>query len=207
MEEQMIVALGREFGSGGHEIARKLAEFFGVPLYDQQMLEQIAEGYQVQMENLEQYDESPRKLVFSRRVHGFSNAPEDSVAQMQFRYMREQAEAGTSFIVLGRCAEEVLKEYPGLISIFVRAEEEFKIQRILDRGGQSEQEAQVLMLRTDRRRKLYHNQFCTRKWGEAETYDLIADSSALGIDGTAEFLKQYILMRREALAKGRTPGE
>lgn len=198
MANQMIVALGREFGSGGHEIARKLAECLGLPLYDRNMLEQAAAEFQTEPSNLERYDESPRKLVFSRRVNGFSNAPEDSVAQMQFDYMKEQAEKGESFVVLGRCAEGVLKEYPGLVSIFVRADEEFKKQRIMERGA-SEQEALVLMIRTDRKRKLYHNQFCTKKWGEAEAYDLVIDSSCLGIDGTVDFLKQYVQMRQEKL--------
>lgn len=195
----MMIALGREFGSGGHEIARKLAERLNLPLYNQNMLEQVAAEYSAELSNLERYDESPRKLVFSRRVNGFSNAPEDSVAQMQFGYMRDRAEAGESFVVLGRCADEVLKDYPGLISIFVRADEEFKKQRILEHGAESEQEALVLMLRKDRKRKLYHNQFCTKKWGEAETYDLVIDSSCLGIEETVVLLEKYILMRQEKL--------
>ena len=197
MGKQMIVALGREFGSGGHEVARELAKRLGVVLYDRNMLEQIAESYETETAQLEQYDESPRKLVFSRRVNGFSNAPEDSVAQMQFSYMKERAEKGESFVVLGRCAEEVLKEYPGLVSIFIRADEEFKKQRIMEYGAESEQEALFLMVRMDRKRKMYHDQFCTKKWGESETYDLVIDSSRLGTEGTAELLEKYILMRQK----------
>lgn len=196
MAEQIIVALGREFGSGGHEIARNLAERLGIPLYDRNMLEQIAAEQETDVAVLEAYDESPRKLVVSRKVNGFSNAPEDSVAQMQFNYMKERAKNGESFVVLGRCAEEVLKGHSGLISVFVRADKEFKKQRTLDRGAHSEQEALALMTRTDRSRKLYHNQFCSKKWGEAETYDLILNSACLGIDGTVEFLEHYIQMRR-----------
>ena len=195
MAKQVLIALGREFGSGGHEIARQLAERLGIALYDRNMLEQIAAEYQTTREELEPYDESPRKLVFSRRVNGFSNAPEDTVAQMQFDYIRKRAEAGESFVVLGRCADEVLKDYPGLIRVFVRAEESFKKQRILERGAKSEQEALVLMIRTDRKRKLYHDQFCTGKWGEPESYDLLIDSARLGIEGTTELLEQYIRMR------------
>lgn len=195
MEKQVLIALGREFGSGGREIARKLAERFDIPMYDENMLATIAEEYQTEREMLERYDESPRKLVFSRRVNGYSNAPEDSVAQMQFAFMKEQAEQGKSFVVLGRCAEEVLKDYPGLVSIFVRADEDFKIRRILERGPETEQEALLLMIKTDRRRQLYHNQFCTKKWGESGTYDLVVDCSKLDIDGTVDFLEHYIKMR------------
>lgn len=191
----MLIALGREFGSGGHEVARKLAERLKIPLYDRNILEEIAEDYQTEISKLERYDEVPRKLVFSRRVNGYSNAPEDNVAQMQFNYLRERAEKGESFVVLGRCAEEVLKDYPGLISIFVRAEESFKKQRIMDHGADSEQEALVRMIRRDRKRKMYHDQFCTRKWGESETYDLVVDSAPLGIPGTVDLLEQYIQIR------------
>lgn len=195
MEKQMLIAVGREFGSGGREIARRLAERFGLPMYDQNMLATIAEEYQTERESLERYDESPRKLIFSRRVNGYSNAPEDSVAEMQFAFIRGQAEQGKSFVVLGRCAEEVLKDYPGLISVFIRADEDFKIQRILQRGPETEQEALLLMIKTDRRRQLYHNQFCTKKWGESGTYDLVIDCSKLDVDGTVDLLEQYIKMR------------
>lgn len=195
MEKQVLIALGREFGSGGREIARRLAERLGLPLYDQNMLEQIAETYQMELDTLKRYDEAPRKLVFSRRVNGYSNSPEDNVAQMEFTYIKDLAEQGKSFVVLGRCAEEILKDYPGLISIFVRADEAFKTRRILERGAESEQEALVLMLKTDRKRRQYHDQFCAQKWGESGTYDLVIDCSKLDIDGTVDFLEHYVRMR------------
>ena len=144
MKEQLIVAIGREFGSGGHEIARQLAARLNLPLYDQNMLREIAADRMADIKALEVYDEQPRKRIVSRRLKGFSNAPEDAVAQMEFDYMKEQAQSGNSFVVLGRCTESVLEECPGLISIFVRADASFKKERIMARETITE-EAMALM--------------------------------------------------------------
>ena len=119
MSEQVIIALGREFGSGGHEIARILAQRFSLPLLEENMLRHIAEERGLDPDKLQRYDEDPKNRLMYRTVNGFSNAPGDVIAQMQFQYLRDRAAAGDSFVVVGRCAEEILKEYPGLISIFV----------------------------------------------------------------------------------------
>ncbi|RHR10779.1 cytidylate kinase-like family protein [Pseudoflavonifractor sp. AF19-9AC] len=195
MSEQLIITLGREFGSGGHEIARRLAERFSLPLLEENMLRHIAEEKGLNPERMERYDESPRTRVFYRTVNGFSNAPEDVIAEMQFQYLRDRAAAGDSFLVVGRCAEEVLKDYPGRISIFVLADQWFKKERTMARGAISEEEALELMVRRDKRRKHYHNQYCKGKWGDSRSYDLCINSSKLGIQGTVEQLELYIRAR------------
>lgn len=192
MAEQLIITLGREFGSGGHEIARRLAERFSLPLLEENMLRHIAEEKGLNPERMERYDEAPRTRVFYRTVNGFSNAPEDVIAEMQFQYLRDRAAAGDSFVVVGRCAEEVLKDYPGRVSIFVLADQWFKVQRTMARGAISESEALELMSRRDRKRKSYHNQYCKGKWGDSRSYDLCINSAKLGIQGTVDLLERYI---------------
>lgn len=195
MSEQILVAIGREFGSGGHEIARKLAERLGISLYDEGILRQIAQERQWSAEMLEQYDEVPRKVVFSRIVNGYNNAPEDIISKMTFDFIRERAERGESFVILGRCGLEILKEYPALVSIFVQADEAFKLARTMEREPVSEHEALALMVKTDRRRASYHNQYCQKKWGCADSYDLCINSAPLGIEGTADVLESYVRIR------------
>ena len=102
MEKQLIISVSREFGSGGHEIASELARRFDLPLYDRNILEQIAQKHNLNIRRLEPYDEAPKNIFTSRNVKGFSNSPEEQVAQMQFRYLRARAEEGGSFVVLGR---------------------------------------------------------------------------------------------------------
>ena len=194
-----IITIGREFGSGGHEIARRLSERFSLPLLEENMLRHIAEEKGMNPDRMQRYDESPKTRVLYRTVNGFSNAPEDVIAQMQFDYLKERARAGDSFLVVGRCVEEILKGYPGLISIFVLADQWFKKERTMARGAISESEALDLMARRDRKRKSYHNQYCKGKWGDSRSYDLCINSAKLGIQGTADLLEQYIRARARVL--------
>lgn len=133
MFHQLIVAIGRESGSGGLDIAHALAERLQLPLFDKSILQKAAEDKGVSAETLERYDERPYSPLFCRSVRGISSAPEDCVAQMQFELLRQHANAGESFVVLGRCAEEVLADREGLISIFVRADLDFRVKRTLCR--------------------------------------------------------------------------
>ena len=110
MSKQVIISIGREFGSGGHEIAQHLADRFSLPLYDYNLLREIAQEKNVSASNLEQYDEVPKK-GFSKTVRGFNNSPQLNIAYMQFDFLKKKAAEGESFVVVGRCSEEVLKEY------------------------------------------------------------------------------------------------
>ena len=188
---QLIVSIGRESGSGGLEIARTLAKRFDLPLYNKSILQTAAEAKGLNAKELEQYDERPRSLLFYRSVKGFSNAPEDGVAQMQFDLLRRHAAAGESFVVLGRCAEEVLADYECLVSIFVEADLDFRIRRTPLPGN----EALEFIHKQDRQRRIYHDQHCKGDWGDAQSYDLVINSARLGIPGTVDVLEHYIRAR------------
>ena len=94
MGKQLIITVGREFGSGGHIIAAKLAEHFGIQLLDSNILAEVAKKSNASEEYLKKYDESARNLFFSRTVNGFSNSPEEIIAQMQFDYIKQKSDAG-----------------------------------------------------------------------------------------------------------------
>lgn len=198
MSGQLIISVGREFGSGGHAVAEALAQRFSLPFYEQNMLQTIAERRGIPLDTLEPYDESPKNHLIYRTVSGLNNAPSDALAQIQFRFLREQAEAGQSFVVLGRCSDGILKDFPGLVTIFVLADSDFKVARTIARGAASRDDALSLMSAQDRRRKVYHNQYCQGKWGDSRTYDITVKSSRLGIAGTVDLLEQYIRARIES---------
>lgn len=195
MGNQLIISLGREFGSGGHEIARRLAERFDLPLLEDNILRKIAEENGMDADAAKFYDEKPRLHVLYRTVNGFNNSPESAVMHMQFQYLKKIAEEGKSFLIVGRCAEEILRDYEGMISIFVLADTDFKIQRIMAREDISEDEAMILMDRKNRKRKIYHNQYCKGKWGDSRNYEISINSSKLGIEGTTDLLENYIRER------------
>lgn len=195
-KQQIIISVGREFGSGGHEIAEKLSEIFGIELYDKNILEHIAELKNVNVADYEKYDEVPRNLVFSRKVKGFSNSMEENIANIQFNYLKKKAEEGESFVVVGRCAETVLKQYPALVSIFVLSDWDAKVKRIMRIYGLSEKDAESYITRKDRKRREYHNYYCDIKWGDSRNYDISINSSKLGEEETAKMLAEYVKKRR-----------
>ena len=197
MKKQMLIVISREFGSGGCEIAGSIARRFRLPLYDKNILEQIAKSEGVNADTLKKYDEAPRNFFTSRSINGFCNSPTENVARMQFDYLQSKARTGESFVVMGRCGEEVLREYPGLISFFILADIDFKTDRIMKRYNLSEDDAIEMISRTDRRRRYYHDQYCRGKWGDPRNYDLCINSGVLGIDKSTELLVRYIRMRTE----------
>lgn len=195
MEKQVIIALGREFGSGGHYVAQKIAENFGIDYYDRRILAEISEENNIHIEYLEKYDEKKRKGILSKNVRGYTNSIEEIVAEMQFEYLRKKAEAGESFVIVGRCADEIFRGDRRLVSIFVLGDQEDKIRRVRERHNLSRTEACAKMRQNDRQRKKYHNGHSEMKWGDSRGYDICINSSKLGIDKTAELLEEYIRER------------
>ena len=194
MNHQLIVTVSREFASGGREIAKMLAERLGLKYYDRNLLDAIAAEKLGDVEKLRKYDEVPRTFL-KRTVRGMTSSPEENVAQIQFDYITKLADSRKSFVIVGRCADEVLSEYPGLIKIFVLADEESKLDRICKSREVNRDEAAGIMRRHDRHRRLYHNYYCELKWGDSRGYDICVNSSRLGIEKTADFLEQYIRAR------------
>lgn len=195
MEKQLIISVGREFGSGGHKIAEELSKRFGIKLYDNNLLLEIAEKHDGCAESIKRYDEVPKSRILSRTVRGYNNSPEDIVSQLQFDYMKECAEAGESFVIVGRCAETVLKGHPALVSVFVLGDYEKKLERISEKFSISQKEAKSLMKTTDKKRKSYHNYNCDLHWGDSRLYEISINSSKLGIEGTVDILADYINRR------------
>ena len=202
MENQIIIALGREFGSGGHEAGQKLADRFGIKFLDHYLLQTIADEKCIDIDLLKKYDEKPKNRILSRTVSGYSNALEEHVANFQFDYIRRMADEGESFVVIGRCAEHILRGNPALISVFVLGNMDEKCKRIMDKYNLSHDEALRLMKCKDATRKSYHNYYCSGKWGDSRNYDLCINSSNLGVDGVVDIIELLVkreLSSREAL--------
>ena len=158
-QKQVIISIGREFGSAGHEIAERIAKKFGLRLYDYHLLREIADEKKVNVAELEPYDEIPKKGFGSRTVRGYSNSPQENIAYMQFNHLKKKAAEGESFVVVGRCAEEALKEYKGLITFFILGDMDHKIERIAKLHNLSDKDAKEMIIEQDKKRKEYHNYF------------------------------------------------
>lgn len=192
---QIIISVGREFGSGGRVIAEELAKRFSLPIYDRHLITEIAEKTGMTAREIEMLDETPISRLTSRRVRGFSNSIEDNIAELQFNFIRQKAAEGESFVVVGRCSESKLRDFDSLVSLFVIGDMEEKIKRIMEIYEMSSSEAEAFIKKKDKKRKRYHNYHVGMHWGDSRLYDLTVNSSRLGIEKTIDFLEDYIKAR------------
>lgn len=202
MAMNSIITIGREFGSGGREIGMKLAEAFDVKCYDKELLSVAAKESGLCQEIFAAHDERPTNsflysLVMDTYSLGYISNPyldmplDQKVFLAQFDAIKKIANEGPCVIV-GRCADYALSNYPNCISIFVHAPLEDRIKRICEKQQINENAAKDLITKTDKKRANYYNFYSNKKWGAASSYDLSVNSSVLGIERTVEFIKDFI---------------
>lgn len=193
MDKQIIIAINRECGAGGQEIATKLGEKLGIRVYDSNIIEKVAEELGTSVEELAKYDEKSRNVVFARQVGNFYNSNEDITAENQFNFLKERAKEGESFIVLGRCTDIIFRDDARLVSVYVTSEIEKRIPVVMERESLSEKEAKALIQKTDKRRQAYHDSHTEKlNWCDARCYDLCIDALKIGIDGAVDVIAEYV---------------
>ncbi len=192
MKKQLIISIGREYGSRGHQIGEKLAAKLGIDLYDRNLLDEVAVQNGADAKELSKYDEKPRRFFSSRTVRGYSNSPAVNVAELQFALLKSKAADGDSFVVIGRCSDEIFKGIADCVSIFITADPMDKLARIMVHRQFNQKEAEKAIARHDKNRAAYHDYFCKKPWGKANTYDLCVNMSKMGVDGTVDFLFNYV---------------
>ncbi len=201
MEKQLLVSLGREFGSGGHEIAQRIAEEFGIAYYDHNILDHMYENDEELIRFMKKYDEKRANPFLNRRVRGHSSSLEENLAMREFEFIEKKANEGESFVIVGRCGETILRDFPCHVSFFVLGDMYDKIRRVEERYQVTEKEAINKIQRHDRHRKKFHNEYSDTKWGDSRGYDLCVNVSRLGLDGTTELLASYIRQWMKILEK------
>ena len=194
-----FITIGRQFGSGGREIGKKVAEALGVPYYDKELLVVAAQESGLSHQFLESYDEKPTNSFFYSLVMGQQNLlaghQGTTVEQLAAKAQREAVlavAAKGSCVIVGRCADYFLRDMPGLVRVFVCADWDERVARIVRRDGVSEKEAQEKMRRMDKTRASYYSFHTDRKWGAAESYDLCVNSSRRGVEGAAKLILDFV---------------
>ena len=203
MEKQIIISIGREHGSEGHKIAELLAQKLDFPLYDKNIFEEIGRTKGIDTNDISKYDERPRRFFITRKVNGHSNSPEENVAELQFALLKSKAADGDSFVVVGRCSDQLFRGMEGAISIFITGDMPDKIAHLMDIENRTEADAKKEIEKHDKRRRQYHDYFFpNRKWADSRSYDICVNSSRLGVEGTVEFLYDFINKFRIDVGKG-----
>lgn len=197
-----IITIGRQFGSAGHEIGEKVAEYFGIKCYDKELLSRAAKESGFCEEMIRNHDERPTNsflynLVMDTYSFGYNTSSfvdmpiSHKVFLAQFDTIKKIADEGPCVIV-GRCADYALSDYDNSIHLFIYADEDVKINRIMQKYGLNEQKARDMIIKKDKQRQSYYNYYSAKKWGRADSYDLCINSSVLGVEGTVKLIVQYI---------------
>ncbi len=184
-----IITISREFGSGGRTIGKKVAEKLGIPCYDSELVQKLAEESGYTKDYIEEEGEyAPGgwlETVLSDRSAGMTN--QDKLWAIQSKIIIELAEKGPCVIV-GRCADYILRDKAECLKVFIYASPEKRAERIVKEYGETDISPEERIRDKDKRRAAYHRFYTDMKWGHAQNYHICLDSGELGIDRCAEII-------------------
>lgn len=205
--KKTIITIARQYGSGGREIGERVAELLGIPNYDKEFVTMAAEKESaLDPRALEKVDErATSSLLYtlamgSNLFHSPHISPalplNDRLFAIQCSIIRSLAEE-KSCVMIGRCADYVLREHPDRLSVFIYADLDTRKKRVAERHGIKESEAIDIINKTDRRRASYYNFYTGNKWGKYDNYHIAINSAVLGIEGTARLIADMARLRGE----------
>lgn len=197
--KHIIICVGRQLGSGGHAVSSLLAKTFEAKLYDKELLNIAAHESGFSEKFFEQNDE---KSGFLKSLSGMgmnlinscfydNQFSQDGLFKFQSDAIRKAAHSG-SCVFVGRCAEYVLRDMSNMVSVFITADKDERVRQVSERAQCGKDAAWKLITDQENRRSSYYNYYTGKKWGFSDSYDLCVNSSRLGIEGTAAYIKDFI---------------
>lgn len=202
----MVITIGREYGSGGKYIGERLAEELNLKLYDKELLNKVAEESGMDIDVLEQMDEKQEEsfwytfamsLYQQDSLDTLSEIPSNEKIFIEQAKIIEGLAKKEDCIIIGRCSNVILRNKPNVLNIFVYSSElDFKVKRKMQFGDyENELDAIKAIERVDKERETYYNYFTKENWGDRKAYDLMIDTSKIGVDGAVELIKEYLKLR------------
>lgn len=200
MAEHTIITIGRQFGSGGRQVAIKVAERLGIPFYDRELIAVAAKESGLSEALFEGIEEKPTNSLLYSLVMGIQSGNgtfyrygdvlnSDGLFRIQAQVIRKLAEE-KSCVIVGRCSDYILREQPKLLNVFVHADHDWRIKRIAEMHQLTEKEAEGRINKTDKRRGSFYNFYTNQGWGDVDNYHLAVDTSRLGIDQAAQLIAE-----------------
>lgn len=211
-DNKFIINIGRQLGSGGRQIGRILAKEFGIAYFDKEILALAAKESGFCEEIFQRNDEKKGFFnsmfgsvlpifgsmdgdfygnLYGNQLFYGNQVSDENLFRIQSDAIRKVA-AEHSCIFIGRCADYVLRDFPRCVNVFIVADEEDRIKRIMELTNVDEKEAEKMMVQGDSNRADFYNFYSSNEWGAASTYHLCINSSLLGIEGTAMFIKDFV---------------
>ena len=201
-----VITIGRQFGSGGREIGRLLAEKYGIPFYDKELLEESSKHSGICEDLFVRHDESVSNSFIYSLVMGTYPMNSDGrlnpemplnqrIFLAQFDTIKKLGQ--TPCVIVGRCADYVLSERKNKVSVFVTGDMHERKRRIAERYDIEKTKIEDFIRKTDKRRANYYEYYTDRKWGIAKNYDLCLNSSLVGIEGAVKLISDFVEMKEE----------
>ena len=205
MAKKIIITIARQYGSGGREIGERLAKLLDIPLYDKELITEAATKGNLNEEVIKATEESAaNSLLYTLAMgsniagagphFGYRMPINDKLFILQSEVIKEYASRGSA-VIIGRCADYVLREEENLFRIFIYGDLEHRKARVAERHPEVKSSAIVdLISKTDKRRANYYSYYTGDKWGKADKYDLVVSTSTIGVHGAAELIYNYLKM-------------
>ncbi len=191
-----IITISRQFGSGGRTIAKKVADELGFNYYDKEIIDHVSVETGFSKEYIEERGEhAPGKTILSygfepQGVPGIMNgmSAADYLWSIQRQVILKIAEEDKPCVIVGRCADYILKDFDGVFNVFIHADMDFRKERIVKLYGESEKKPEKRLIEKDKKRKTNYKYYTNQEWGDGANYDLCLDSSFFGVDKCAEII-------------------
>ena len=199
MSKKVVVTIARQYGSGGREIGERIAEILGIPLIDKELIKDAASKGELNEDIIKSADESAANSllytlamgsnVLGTTIHfGYKMPINDKLFILQSDAIKEYAAKG-SCVIIGRCADYVLRDEPNLFRIFIYGDLDHRKERVAERHPEIKNSQIIDVInKTDKRRSSYYNFYTGRKWGKYDNYDMAVNSSTFGIEETAKII-------------------
>lgn len=205
----IVITIGRQYGSNGRVIGQELAKRLGIQFYDKELLDHAANNSGICKELFENHDEKPTSsllysIVMDTYSFGYSSASftdmpmNHKVFLAQFDAIKKLAEEGPC-VMVGRCADYALADKKNCMSVFIHASLDIRIQTIAKRHDLSLAKAKDAIVKTDKSRSSYYNYYTNKRWGDATSYNMCVDSGLYGIEGTVQLLEQAVRLFDKSL--------
>lgn len=199
MDDRIIISIGRQYGSGGREIGKKLAEIFNINFYDKELITLAAKESGFSEEILKENDENHNgsflySLVMGTYTGGDNLPLNHKLFLAQFDTIKKLA-SEKSCVIIGRCADYALEYNPNCVKVFIHADLDSRIKRAIDVYGESPDKVEEVIKKTDKKRESYYNFYTGKKWGQMQNYDITINSAFSGIDGAVKAIADLVRVK------------
>lgn len=200
--DNIVITIGRQFGSGGRKIAKRVAELLGIGYYDKELIAIAAKESGLSENLFEGMDEKPTNSLLYSLVMGIQSGRNmyyrygdmlnsDGIFRIQSQVIQDLADK-ESCVIVGRCSDYILRERENLVNVFIHAKEDFKVQRVMELYGQKEKEALDNITKTDKHRSSYYNFYTNNVWGNVDNYHISVDSGSIGLENAAKLIVDFV---------------